>query len=425
MTTVTHDIPASPARARSGVSLVELCILIGCYVTLIVPVPGGTVIRALSLLCLMPFLYVNRGLLLTEVKRTWVAYVLPLLFFISIIWSPEKASGIEFVVEMTLSFVIVAYTVARLSVKQIIIILFFACAAGAVASFVAPHTKDLTGNGTAALGLYSQKNALGKRMMLLCLLASYVVVAPKVWPMLRVAALGFAAIGLVLVIKSNSATADVLTAAGIAAIMGASWGGDFLGRMKGGMVFAAVGIVFLTVVLWFGLSLAGGSPIQLFLDSLHKDDTLTGRTVLWQFAKEYMAAHPLGAGVEGFWRPQTPEAVWIATTYHGPETYRFFFHNSFYECGIHAGYAAMIILGLTQIFIGYVSLRDFFLFRDAQGSLTAAFCWIVIIRSFTESDFYTKAEPNIMLSWLLIGFAVQRYARMRTRQAQARAVAVT
>lgn len=412
MTTISERSAQAESSAFGDTpGLLELLLIAGCFAPLVVSVPAQTGVRFLSFICWAPLLYHWRNSIFVQARRTAIIFLLPGLLMLSLIWTPDKVGGAKYVGLMLFGLSTVVCVVARASFRQVITIMLLASAFAAFASYLQPNTHNVYRGETAAIGLYEQKNVLGKRMMSLCLLAAYVAVAPGVNKPIRMVGLVGAALGFVLVIQSNSATALVLTSIGVFLVIAASGLLQGFARLRGGLIlFCLIGFMVLVGVAYYA-SLQGLQPMEFVLNALGKDPTLTGRTTLWGYAEAFIAEHPfLGAGVEGFWKPNRDEAVWIASTYNEEGSYRYYFHSSYLEFGVHAGVPAIIALGLTHLFMVSVAVRDLFKFRDPQGALTFAMVANTAIRSFTESDFYSKAEVNVLVPWIAVGFALKRYA---------------
>ncbi len=183
-------------------------------------------------------------------------------------------------------------------------------------SVVHPNSKSVFTNQTAAIGMFSQKNVLGKRMMLLSVLCVAAITNRTFPSWQRLSALILLLPALFLVLRSNSKTALLLTIGGIGLLFGLSWLWQLLRRIRGArsalIATASLGVVFCVLVLFTIFP----HPVGRLLSLIGKSDDLTGRTVLWSSAMSYMSSHRLlGSGVEGFWIPQCNEAVQIATQY--------------------------------------------------------------------------------------------------------------
>jgi O-antigen ligase len=95
------------------------------------------------------------------------------------------------------------------------------------------------------------------------------------------------------------------------------------------------------------------------LDALGKDATLTGRTILWQFAEDAINARPwLGFGYKGWWESsETPAALLRVVV--GQELW--FFHNTFLDLAVAFGVVGPLAL-VAGLAVGvYRSVRAFVL----------------------------------------------------------------
>ena len=161
-----------------------------------------------------------------------------------------------------------------------------------------------------------------------------------------------------------------------------------------------------------------GDVIGSVLDALGKDRSLTGRTVLWNYAEDQIREEPyLGVGSGGFWRYEDSPLVRKihAEFYKGSRT-TFNFHNSFYEIAVHQG---LIGLGMTLLAMVWAlgwTVRG----ALTLGTMPAIFFLCqsaaVTIRIFAEADFYKPFVLFHMLLWIgALGLMRQIRGRQRER----------
>lgn len=146
------------------------------------------------------------------------------------------------------------------------------------------------------LGIYTNKNALGQRAMLLAL--TLVFLAATTRGSYRALVLAMLALAVAMLALSLSVTAILFTAAaaGTLALRVASRGRPYLTAALG---VTAATVVALTATLTVLLSL---DPLTLLVEAFGKTGTLTGRTDLWRVALDEIAARPLlGHAYMGYW----------------------------------------------------------------------------------------------------------------------------
>jgi O-antigen ligase len=143
------------------------------------------------------------------------------------------------------------------------------------------------------------------------------------------------------------------------------------------------------------------------------DTSFTGRTDIWRFAAESIAARPLtGYGFSAFWGSKimgTPDAgmEWATEAAHS--------HNGYLDAGLTMGLPGLVLVVLVLV-IG--PLRDYHLAerRGRGGPLTQMFLqiWLFgIYLASMESFFLDRADP-IWFNLLLTVFGLHYLARFRT-----------
>jgi exopolysaccharide production protein ExoQ len=130
----------------------------------------------------------------------------------------------------------------------------------------------------------------------------------------------------------------------------------------GGLILARLLLVdlgkvrdFKLVVIWSGLmtglvllSLAWLLPTDRittqFYDLLGRDPTLTGRTALWDAARDISEDHLwFGVGLEGFWQYDVGSAQTLNENDYKPFGTKLGFHSAFWDVRVHLG---LVGLGL-------------------------------------------------------------------------------
>lgn len=415
--TATPDLPGpdetpeyyAPPAQRAG--LIEFLLFFLWYIAVITPLPGGGLTRYVAAATMLIFMFPIRAQIVQTAKDMSFVFLVPAVMALSILWSPAKAQGAEFVAALLLAYLVVIFGATRASFNQIMLVFLVGLSIGALASFINPNTQAVFGHGQSAdVGVFGQKNYMGKRMMVLCIISFYVVTSRDFQWWWRMLSMGTLVLGYILVIRSDSATALLLTSGALAMLAVLQGGWRQFAQVKGAVGMTIAALLFIVAGAAFWLSLNAMNPVEAVLAMLGKDSTLTGRTELWEYARRFIAANPLkGIGIEGFWRPEHSDAVYITQTFTKvPGSYRFSFHNAYLEYGVHFGIPGMIALAVSVAMAAFIILRDFLVYKDARGAVALTLAVVVIMRTFTEAEFYSQAEINVMLLYTAVAFAVRR-----------------
>ena len=200
-------------------------------------------------------------------------------------------------------------------------------------------------------GVYAHKNLMGSMMGLLVIAAACLFLEGW-YRWLSGGAMLFAAMLLLL---SRSGTAVVVLAVTLAAVPVSM-------IVRKGMIAAgmAAGLALMASAAAFIILEAYGFDLmQLVLRALGKDDTLTGRTLLWNIAIDAYESRPWsGFGYKAWWAVEETGAPFVKYI-TGSEAGSF--HNTFLEVAVAFGHAGLLllVLGLVASFI--VALRAHFL----------------------------------------------------------------
>jgi exopolysaccharide production protein ExoQ len=343
-------------------------------------------------------------------RRSLILFAFPFWFLLTVVWANAPDTVVKSGLQLLLTIVICYCAVTRLTARQVILSMAIASLVFGVLSYDAAIGGD-------PRGVFSSKNALGASMVMLWASSVCVLLEARFPLLIRAAAGAAALLALQLVFASNSATA-VLLSAGIALIFAAGKvllsDGSLFRCDRLGIIFLALGIVF------GGLSMIIGEmedPVMLVLDYFGKDTTLTGRTMLWQFAEEEIAKHPLlGVGAGGFWNYyESPTVRRIYAELHMAPHASFSFHNSWYEIAVHQGLIGAAIAALTLLW----SVRTLLAHALSAGGVPFLFflsvVGVVVSRSMTEAALMAPFAQLTMLLWIGTLLAIKEREANRAR----------
>jgi exopolysaccharide production protein ExoQ len=286
-------------------------------------------------------------------RKNLVLLSWPLLAIMSSLWSltPEMSQyhGIQLLATVLVGFLLSIYT----RLDRLVPLVFTAFLGSAIvsAAFVVVNPGAGIAAGGEWQGVYAHKNLMGSMMGLLIIAAACLFL--EGW--YRWLSGGATLFAAMLILLSRSGTAIVVLAATLAAFpvsMIVRKGVLAAGMAAGfGLVTGAAGLIL--------LELNGVDLMQFVLRALGKDDTLTGRTLLWDIAINAYESRPWsGFGFKAWWASEetgAPFVKYIIRSEAGS------FHNTFLEVAVALGHVGLflLVLGLLASFI--VALRAYFL----------------------------------------------------------------
>lgn len=325
--------------------------------------------------------------------RCWPMFLLPLLAFISSLWAPSAGEAIRKSMMLTFTAFVGIYVARQLTARQII---YAAFGINFFAALLSAVSLDYEGGG--ATGVFNQKNVLALSMFFL--ISSGIVLAfDRVahW-IFRVAAVAIMPLAVWLMIKAESATILILSIPMCAALVVqvVFWGPmQRIRHMRSLMALVALFLLAAVVLILFGL--IQFDAVTALLNSVGKDTTLTGRTIMWDQANRIMAENPwTGLGANGFWRPEVGEANAILRVFHFTTYTPFSFHNSYLENGVQFGYPGMIATYFLGAWCFYRAFMTWLMRQDLHNAYFLFLAIMILARSFTEIDLATE------LGWTFI-----------------------
>lgn len=359
----------------------------------------------------------DQRLVVPLLVRGWIPLVFAGWCLISPIWAVEPVTALKIAVYLILTLMICFHAAAVLSARQVMYAVVLATGfIGLLSLFLLLSGQSQTS------GVFPQKNAMGKSMIMLWTAAFAVAIDPGSSRKVRYGGLVMALLAFYLGIRSESATAVLLMIANGGILM--------LGSivLKGGINRPSR--LALTFVLFAGGFLSAaiilptfqGDPVEIVLEQFGKDSTLTGRTGLWDYAEEQIKEAPvLGVGSGGFWRYQSSPLVQkIYEEYHRGVWDQFNFHNSYYEITVHQGYIGLVLAVTAIIWAWGIIIRGAFRFATIPFIFFFAQSGAVLARTFTESDFLRPFVLFHMLFWIGALIVLKEELRARPKSQRTR-----
>lgn len=336
-------------------------------------------------------------LVFDRVVRGLVLFVFPAWWLLSASWGLQPGTILRSGVQLVLTIMICHCAAARLDARRIMHSLLLAAAFYGVYSLM----LEAAGMVLPARGAFASKNAMGVAMVILWMAALCTALDRGSPRLLRLAAALACLLALRQIAVANSVTAILLAGGVTAIVLGLAMLGGGLLRTPGGLAALLLGGAGVTAAAAVVLSTNEVDLVGEVLGAFGKDTTLTGRTVLWQYAEEEIALRPLlGVGEGGFWTPHdgSSQARRIYDEFHKTPNSSFSFHNAYYEIAVHQG---LIGLGLAVLPVAWCLWR---VLGSALRRVTMPDAFFVCVALVTMARSVTEAglmAPFAMLPMLL------------------------
>lgn len=337
------------------------------------------------------------------------ALVLPAWCLASTLWSVYPGISFRFGLQFAVTAAIAVFIATSVSPRSFLRILFTAFGIGMLASIAAGNVRDDTG---AWLGIFGSKNAFAGAVSTFLVLSAALALDRTASRTLRLVALAGLPVGILFLLRAQSAGAIVLTL-------------PVLAVMPLTLAFRRLAATQRLILTAF-LILAGGllavtafgyrhEMAALFLEATGKDPTLTGRTDLWWTAWAFISERPLlGLGYQAFWvRGFGPaEALWAEfgiTARAG-----FNFHNTYISNAVEIG---MIGTGIQAAMLcAALGLSLVWTLRSGRAEALAAFALslLTLLTTFVEVPVFFQFSIRSVVSVAVLVYAVRAAAHYRS-----------
>lgn len=342
----------------------------------------------------------------------WYILCLPLYCIVSTVWSQFPSVTLRHAIQLAVTIVIAIVIAHRVPPVVLQRFLFGIYGIGTIGSLAFGRVRDDIG---AWVGIFGSKNAFAA-VISAFILASLTVLLDRNAPhLMRLAAFGGLVVSapLLLLAQSTGAIVVLVPAVGTALLIHFSRRIGKPQRILAGLLIGMAGTIGLILFMAHGEAF-----LARFLDYSGKDDTLTGRTELWEFGRYLISQNPLfGVGYQAFWvQGYAPaEALWAD---FGIEARRGFnFHNTYISNGVEIG-----MLGLAlQVAVLYGALLGSLLWAFRYPSATSAFfCSFMVMvvgASFMEVAVFFQFSVTTILVICTLVYSLQANAARRAHAA--------
>lgn len=321
----------------------------------------------------------------------------PMLGLISASWSLAPEATIYFSFQLLMTVLISLLILARLTLRQFLQFLFVSLLTIQLicVAFAAFRPDVGFGDFGELKGTFHHKNTFGALMAVQAMTAAALFIDR--WRRPATATVTCLSIVLLLLSKSGAAVASVVLPL---CLLGAIW----IAIVARRVLDVVIGIGLLGTGALIGVvALADADLFAAILGGLGKDQTLTGRTLLWELALEAWENRPvLGFGFKGFWEG-APERVAYLRYLSGFDLW--FFHNNYLEVLVAFGWVGLTMFVATLL--AFIRLRLTALVTTLTGSAawSLAILLFMIIYGLAENPLF---ENHSYYQILLAAAVIQR-----------------
>ena len=360
-------------------------------------------------LFLLPWVWIaarNPNATIGRLVSNWPVLALPLFALLSTAWSDYPLGTLRGGTQYLLTAIIGVLAGSCVKPRTMLGALFWALAFVTALGLLVPQNEVSSGEAVLT-GLFGSKNYLGYSYGLLLLTATIVAFDRSRRGMVRLIAFAVAAVSPVLLVLSGSTGALVCSMAAMAVTCVLAFVIRFAPAVRVACLLLMALLVVLFLIVWLYVV-----DFAALLGFLGKDVTLTGRTLIWEWAYRAIEQHPmLGTAFGGFWQAGNwgAEEIWFQfargkTGYH--------FHNTFLQIAVDLGYVGLLVFLATLAAIS-ARIGSCLLFSrlDTEQMFAIAMFLFHLFRLPIEVDLFWQFQiPTVLLSmiWVYLGLPGRR-----------------
>jgi exopolysaccharide production protein ExoQ len=343
--------------------------------------PAIVPVISVAMFMLYAFLYRDQLFLFLVKNKTIMIY--PLVVLLSAAWSSVPFQSFSGGVQLCVTMGAGVLMGVSATPRQLIRGLFLSTAAITVVSIVSGR-MGASAAGPVLVGVTGSKDQMGFVAMTLMASAVGVLFDRRQRFVYRLSALALAPVGAYVAVSVQS-SAPMIAAVGFPV----AFLSFFILRYFRPNDRALLVVLLIVVAVPLSLTFYAALPERLgdaVLHALNKNTTLTGRTMLWEKADQWIASAPeLGYGYRSFWVGNSADATGMLHHFGVDDGRAFQFHHTIREILVDTGWIGLLSFALTVIiFLRYV-LADAFLYPSSSSAFIATMYILLVARSSIET----------------------------------------
>ncbi len=313
--------------------------------------------------------------------RWWPLLLVPILCVVSTLWSDAPAATLRYSGQLLFSAFLGVHMARLMTPARFVTVFLLAMFVFSVLSIL-DGRQGPAAEGMVLIGLTGSKNQLGFAAMYLLLSALTALMTRRVSVGARWVGLVSLPLAIFLLIGSHAATAILMAAAG-ALILLALWFSERL--PPNGRLATLIGVLLVLAPLAALTPEASEFVDRFMFETLNKDPTLTGRTILWARADELIAQRPFfGWGYQAIWMGDSFETIGLKRLTGLTDGRVFHFHHQLRQIGVDVGWVGMITFVAALIVSAFAGLRQVLLTPHPGTSFFFVMFALMIVRAFTD-----------------------------------------
>lgn len=340
--------------------------------------------------------------------RWWWLLVFPIICVLSTLWSDVPMVTARYSVQFLFTCFVGVLLARLMPPRRYLLVLMISLFVFCILCIINGRIGS-SFDRWVLIGLTGSKNQMAYAAQLLMLSSIGVLLLRNVIPQIKAIALAGVPLSVYLVAGTDSATALLMSVVGSFALV-ALWFSQRLppGGRLGAIVAGALMFAPLTALIPEALALIN----HFVFDTLGKDPTLTGRTILWERADMLIDRRPvLGYGYQAIWMSDSLDTITLKRLADIQDGRQFHFHNHFRIAAVDTGFIGLAAFVGAMIAVGLAALRQILLRPTVETSFFALVFLLMVARAFTDQII---VQFNMHT---LLYFAASVYAFWKPQQA--------
>jgi len=200
--------------------------------------------------------------------------------------------------------------------------------------------------------------------------------------------------------EGRSVTSIVILLIGLFALFGMQFAPKNRTEINRFFIKGTIVLVLIFIVLSLGMGAFNETISGEFLRMTGRDETLTGRTELWEDMLQIGKKHPIrGVGFGSFWIGDKANNLWERHIWRPQEG-----HNGYIDIYVALGGIGLILFGLFLVST-FSSIKEMVVEDFEFGVFRMVFFIMILLHNLAESSFL-RSEHNLWFLFLLIAMNV-------------------
>ncbi len=352
------------------------------------------------------------ALFVQTLMRWWPLLLVPILAVASASWSAVPGDTARYALQFLFTAVVGVFFAKVLSPRKFVIVLLLALFVFCIMCIISGR-QGTSFHNYVLIGLTGSKNQLAYEAQVLMLAAFATLMLRDISIPLRWIATLALPLSVYLLIETESSTAIVTAVGGSILLAGLAFAQRFT---PGGRVATIAGALLCVLPLTVLIPEIVGAINHFVFDTLNKDPTLTGRTLLWARADDLIARRPFfGYGYQAIWMGDSADTIGLRRLTGITDARVFHFHNQFRQTGVDTGLVGLGVLLSTLVVVGLAHMRQFLL----RPSVPISFFFLLFVLTVSRSYIDVIIGPFSIHTFLFYAACVYAFQSAQQSETQA------